>query len=69
MVKEVEGPMLGKGLPKGKLRGPTTIVNEWNGRGCRMRCPSGPYIEFGDRADTKRRFPQPKGHGPEGGPS
>jgi hypothetical protein len=33
MVKEVVKPILGEGLPKGSFRSPTTMVNEWNGRG------------------------------------
>ena len=45
------------------------MVNEWNGRGCPVRWPGGPYIEFGAKDDTKRRFPKPKGREPEGGPS
>jgi hypothetical protein len=45
------------------------MVNESNGRGRRMCCPGHPYIEFGAKADTKRRFPRPKGREPEGGPN
>ena len=32
------------------------MENEWNGIGCESCCPSGPYIEFGARARTKRGF-------------
>jgi hypothetical protein len=56
MVEEVEGPMLGEGLPEEKLRTPTSMVNEWNGRGCPSSCPGSPYIEFRAKAHTKRRF-------------
>jgi hypothetical protein len=45
------------------------MVNEWNGREFRMCCPGGPYIEFGARTGTKKRFPRSKGRMPKKSPS
>jgi hypothetical protein len=58
-----------KGCQKRSSRSPTTIVDEWNGRGCESSYPGGPYIEFGARAHTRRRLSMLKGREPKGGPS
>ena len=69
MVKEVVEPMLDEGSPERSSRSPSTMVNEWNGRGYESCCPGSPYIEFGAKAHTKRRLSRSKGQEPIEGSS